>query len=50
MESRSHGLVDPNTKLFLEDFAKDVLNEMERVAVQFIAFKDGKDFCNETRR
>ncbi len=42
---RSHGLVDPNTKLFLEDFAKDVLNEMERVAVQFIAFKDGKTFA-----
>ncbi len=41
----SHGLVDPNTKLFLEDFAKDVLNEMERVAVQFIAFKDGKTFA-----
>ena len=42
---RSHGLVDPNTKLFLEGFAKDVLNEMERVAVQFIAFKDGKTFA-----
>ena len=42
---RSHGLVDPNTKLFLEDFAKDVLNEMERVAIQFVAFKDGKTFA-----
>lgn len=43
-KSRSHGLVEPNTKLFLEDFAKDVLNELERVAVQLIAFKDSKTF------
>lgn len=41
---RSHGLVDPNTKLFIEDFSKDVLSELERVAVQFIAFKDSKTF------
>lgn len=40
--SRSHGLVEPNTKLLLEEFSKDMLNDMERVAVQFIAFKDGK--------
>ena len=39
---RSHGLVDPNTKLLMEEFTKDSLNEMERVAVQFIAFKDKK--------
>lgn len=39
---RSHGLIEPNTKLLLEEFTKDVLNEMERVAVQIIAFKDGK--------
>ncbi len=41
-KNRSHGLVEPNTKLLLEEFTKDVLNDMERVAVQFIAFKDGK--------
>lgn len=41
-KNRSHGLVDPNTKLLLEEFAKDQLNDMERVAVQFIAFKDSK--------
>lgn len=40
--TRSHGLVEPNTKLLLEEFSKDMLNEMERVSVQFIAFKDGK--------
>ena len=43
--NRSHGLVEPNTKLLLEEFTRDVLNEMERVAVQFIAFKDGKTFA-----
>lgn len=43
-KTRSHGLAEPNTKLFLEDFAKDVLNELERVSIQFIAFKDSKTF------
>lgn len=41
-KSRSHGLVEPNTKFLLEEFTKDLLNDMERVAVQLIAFKDGK--------
>lgn len=41
-KTRSHGLVEPNTKLLLEEFAKDALNEMERVAVQSVAFKDGR--------
>ena len=43
-KTRSHGLAEPNTKLFLEDFAKDELNELERVAIQFVAFKDSKTF------
>lgn len=41
-KNRSHGLIEPNTKLLLEEFTKDLLNDMERVAVQLIAFKDGK--------
>ncbi|WP_294628056.1 DUF2027 domain-containing protein [uncultured Bacteroides sp.] len=41
-KNRSYGLVEPNTKLLLEEFTKDALNEIERVAVQLIAFKDGK--------
>lgn len=41
-KARSHGLLEPNTKYLLEEFSKDVLNEMEHVAVQFIAFKDGR--------
>ena len=43
-KSRSHGLVEPNTKLFIEEFGKDILNELEHVAIQFIAFKDDKSF------
>ena len=39
---RSHGLVEPNMKLLLEEFTKERLNEIERVAVQLIAFKDKK--------
>lgn len=37
--NRSHGLVEPNTKLLLEEFTKDMLNDMEHVAVQLLAFK-----------
>ena len=41
---RSHGMVEPNTKFYIEEFEKSVLNELERVAVQLIAFKDNKSF------
>ncbi|KAA6316775.1 Endonuclease MutS2 [termite gut metagenome] len=41
-KTRSHGLIDPNTKLLLEEFTKDVLNELERVSVRLIVFKDNK--------
>lgn len=44
-KNRSHGIVDPNSKLFMEEFAKDILNELEHVSVQFIAFKDHKTFA-----
>ena len=42
---RSHGLVEPNTKLLLEEFEKSALNEHERVAVQLLAFKDNRPFA-----
>ncbi len=41
---RSHGTVAPNTKFFIEEFGKSVLNELEHVAVQLMAFKDDKSF------
>lgn len=43
-KARSHGLIEPNMKFLLEEFTKEALNEMEHVAVQFFAFKDGKPF------
>lgn len=41
---RAQGSIEPNTKLFLEEFEKDILNELEHVAVQLIAYKDGRNF------
>lgn len=42
--SRSNGLIEPNTKIFLEEFDKSRLNEIEKICVQFIAFKHQKSF------
>ncbi len=36
---RVEGTVEPNMKVFLEEFTHEALPEMERVAVQFTAFK-----------
>lgn len=41
---RSRGTVEPNTKLFIEEFGREVLNELERVAVQFVAYKKDRGF------
>ncbi len=41
---RSTGEIEPNTKLFIEEFERDVLNEMERICVQLIAYKREKGF------
>lgn len=41
---RSRGTVEPNTKLFIEEFGREILNELERVAVQFVAYKKEKSF------
>ncbi|MDR1601342.1 MAG: DUF2027 domain-containing protein [Tannerella sp.] len=43
--SRFHGLVEPNTKIFMEEFYKEELNSMERICIQMIAFKKGKPFA-----
>lgn len=42
---RSNGIVEPNTKLLLEEFEKVELNDREHVAVQFIAFKEDRSFA-----
>jgi hypothetical protein len=41
---RYSGLIEPNTKIFLEELEKGDLNEIERITVQFIAFKRNKPF------
>ena len=43
--ARSHGLVEPNTKLLLDEFEKSELNDRDRVGVQLLAFKDGRSFA-----
>lgn len=42
---RSHGVVEPNMKFLLEEFDKSILNELEHVAIQLMAFKDKKTFA-----
>ena len=41
---RFQGTVEPNTKLFMEEFDRSVLNDMERVCVQCLAYKQEKTF------
>lgn len=41
---RSHGLIEPNMKLYVETFERDILNDLKHVALQFVAFKDSKSF------
>ena len=41
---RFAGMIEPNTKLHLELFKKDILNEIERVCVQLTAFKQNNSY------
>lgn len=42
--SHATGVIEPNTKLFLEEFNKENLNDMEKICVQFIPYKIDKPF------
>ena len=42
--SRFHGLIEPDTKIFLEEFQKSDINDLEHICFQLIAFKKGKPF------
>lgn len=42
--SRNTGLIEPNTKLFLEEFSKSELNDIEHICLQFFAYKKDKAF------
>ena len=41
---RGEGEIEPNTKLYIESFALDQLNEIDRVRFQILSFKRDKDF------
>ncbi|MDF9829992.1 DUF2027 domain-containing protein [Parabacteroides sp. PF5-6] len=43
--SRANGTIEPNTRIFLEEFQKEDLNELERVCIQLIAFKKDKPYA-----
>jgi len=42
--TRYHDLVEPNVQIQLEEFGHDDLNDMTHIAVQYVAFKQGKGF------
>ena len=41
---KAEGEVEPNTKLFIEEFGRDALGNMRRIAVQMTAYKKDKPF------
>ena len=43
--SRHHGIIEPNTQIFLEEFDKSELNALERVCFQLIAYKENKPYA-----
>lgn len=43
--SRASGTVEPNTKIFLEEFSKEDLNDLEKICFQSIAYKQDKPFA-----
>lgn len=42
--TRYHGIVEPNIQVHIEEFDHSLLTQMDRVAVQYVAFKEGKGF------
>ena len=47
MKLRSQGVIGPNTKLFIEEFGREQLNELERVNIQLFAFKQEKNYMKK---
>ena len=41
---KSVGEIEPNTKIFIEEFGREVLNDMGRIGVQLTAYKKDKPF------
>ena len=42
--TRFHGIVEPNMQVTMDEFGHDDLTEMDRLAVQYVAFKQGKEY------
>ena len=42
--SRYSGVIEPNTRLFIEEFTKTDWNELDKICIQFIAFKKDKPY------
>jgi hypothetical protein len=42
--SRYSGTIEPNTRLFIEEFSKEQINDLERICIQFLAFKKDKPY------
>ena len=42
--TRYHGLVEPGVQVQLDEFGHNDLNEMTHIAVQYVAFKQGRHF------
>lgn len=47
MHLRHSGEVEPNTKVFLEEFGRDILNDIERPTVQLLAYKRDKAYISK---
>ena len=47
MKLRSQGIIEPNTKLFIEEFGREQLGELERINVQLFAFKEEKNYMKK---
>lgn len=41
---RATAEVEPNTKLYVEEFGRDILNELDRITVQILPYKKEKHF------
>ncbi|MCM1079358.1 MAG: DUF2027 domain-containing protein [Bacteroidales bacterium] len=42
---RKHGVLEPNTKEFIEEFSQREVNALSRVCIQMVAFKEDKPFA-----
>ena len=42
--TRQAGIIEPNIKLYLEEFGKEDLNDLETVCIQYLPFKQDKPF------